>query len=142
MADWLKNDLEDTFQFVQSLTKHVANMTKSLTLTYLEEENLFWKEGWEDVLKEPEFRERDCLLDFTNFLRNFENHIDDLKTDSNINVCIGKENPLPKSKDFTVISSHYHLPQGGRGIISIVGPKRMTYEKNINLINSLIKLLE
>ena len=141
-TSWFKNDIEDTFQFVQSLTKHIAEMTKTLTLSYLENENLFWKEGWEEVLREPEFEERDCVLNFANFLRSFENHIEELKTDSDINVCIGKENALPKAKDFTVISSRYHLPDGGKGIISILGPKRMEYDKNIGLINSLIKSLE
>lgn len=142
IEDWFAEDMEDSFKFIQSLTKHIAETTKALTLSYSEKENLFWKEGWEDVLKEPEFEERDCLLDFTNFLKNFENHIEELKTDSDINVCIGKENALPKAKDFTVISSRYHLPDGGKGIISILGPKRMEYDKNISLINSLIKLLE
>ncbi len=142
VEDWFKDDIEDTFQFVQSLTKHIAEMTKTLALSYLENENFFWKEGWEDVLKEPEFEERDCLLNFTNFLRNFESHIEELKTDSDIiNICIGKENALPKAKEFTVISSHYHLPGGGKGIISILGPKRMEYDKNINLINSLAEAL-
>ncbi len=140
--DWLKEEEEGTFQFVQSLTKHIAEMTKTLALSYLENENFFWKEGWEDVLKEPEFEKRDCLLNFTNFLRNFESHIEELKTDSDIiNICIGKENALPKAKEFTVISSHYHLPGGGKGIISILGPKRMEYDKNINLINSLAEAL-
>jgi transcriptional regulator of heat shock response len=139
---WLQEETEDTFQFIQSLTKHIAETTNALTLSYLEKENFFWKEGWEKVLKEPEFEERDCLLDFTNFLRNFENHIEELKNDSDINVYIGKENSLPKDKDFTVISSRYHLPKGGEGIISILGPKRMAYDKNIGLINSLIELLE
>ncbi|OGZ18864.1 MAG: hypothetical protein A2175_02420 [Candidatus Nealsonbacteria bacterium RBG_13_42_11] len=139
---WLQEETEDTLQFIQSLTKHIAETTNTLTLSYLEKEDIFWKEGWEEVLKEPEFEERDCLLNFTSFLRNFESHIEELKTDSEINVSIGKENPLPKAKDFTVISSHYHLPGGGEGIISILGPKRMEYEKNISLINSLAKLLE
>ena len=142
IASWFNDETEDTFRLVQSLTKHIAEKTRSLALSYLENEDLFWTEGWEEVLKEPEFEERDFLLNFTNFLRTFENHIDELKDDSDINVYIGKENPLPEAKDFAVISSRYNLPSGEKGIISILGPKRMAYDKNISLINSLIKLLE
>jgi len=142
IEDWLGKDVEDTFKFVQSLTKHIAKTTRALTLSYLEGEDLFWTEGWEEVLKEPEFEERDFLLNFTIFLRVFENHIDELKDDSDINVYIGKENPLPKAKDFAVISFRYRLPNGEEGVISILGPKRMEYDKNINLINSLTKLLD
>lgn len=142
IGDWFKEEIGDTFQFFQSLTKRIAEATNALTLNYLEKENLLLTEGWEEVLKEPEFEERNCLLDFTSLLKNLENNIEELKTDSDINVYIGKENPLPKSKDFTVISSRYSLPGGERGIISILGPKRMEYDRNIGLINSLIKLLE
>lgn len=142
MEKWFQEETEDTLRFIQSLTKHIAETTNTLTLSYLEKENIFWKEGWEEVLKEPEFEERDYLLNFANFLRNFEKHIEELKNNSDINVYIGKENSLPKAKDFTVISSRYHLPKGGEGIISILGPKRMAYGKNIGMINSLVKLFE
>jgi len=49
---------------------------------------------------------------------------------------------LPKAKDFAVISSRYRLPNGEEGVISILGPKRMAYDKNISLITSLIKLID
>lgn len=142
IGDWFKEEFNDNFKFVQSLTKHIAETTKSLTLSYLEKEDFFWTEGWEEVLKEPEFGERDFILNFTNFFKDLEENIEELKTDSDINVYIGKENPLPKAKDFTVISSRYHLPGGERGFISILGPKRMEYDRNINLINSLRELLD
>jgi len=48
---------------------------------------------------------------------------------------------LPKAKDFAVISSRYRLPNGEEGVISILGPKRMAYDKNISLINSLAEAL-
>ncbi len=139
---WFMEETGDTFKFVQSLTKHIAEKTRALTLSYLEDEDILWTEGWEKVLKEPEFEERNFLLDFTNFLRNFEENIEELKADSDINIYIGKEKHVPKAKDFTVISSRYHLPSGEKGVISILGPKRMEYDKNIGLMNSLMKLLE
>ncbi len=141
VEDWFESEVEDTFKFIQSLTRHVAEETRALTLSYLEKENLFWIEGWEEVLKEPEFEERDFLISFTNFLKTFENHIDELKDNSDISVYIGKENPLPKAKDFAVISSRYRLPNGEEGVISILGPKRMAYDKNISLITSLAEAL-
>jgi len=141
IGDWLEKDIKDNFKFIQSFTRHIAEETRALTLSYLEKEDLFWTEGWEEVLKEPEFEERDFLLNFTNFLKTFENHIDELEDNSNINVYIGKENPLPKAKDFSVISSRYRLPNGEEGVISILGPKRMEYDKNISLITSLAEAL-
>jgi len=139
---WFQGEIDGSFKFMQSLTRHIADTTQALTLNYLEKESFFWTEGWEEVLKEPEFEERDFILNFTKFFKNFEENIEELKTDSDVNVYIGKENLLPKAKDFTVISSRYSLPSGEEGIISILGPKRMEYDRNISLMNSMIRLLE
>ncbi len=135
-------EVEDTFKFIQGLTRSLAEKTRALTLNYLENEDIFWKEGWEEVLREPEFGERSNVINFTQFLKDFENHIEKLKKDPGVNVCIGKENSSPKAKNSTVISSRHRLPSGEEGIISLLGPKRMAYDKNINLINSLIKLFD
>jgi transcriptional regulator of heat shock response len=141
-AKWEGEKTEDTFKFIQGLTRHLAEQTRALALNYVEDEDIFWKEGWEEVLREPEFEERDNIIDFTKLLENLEQHIGDIKKESGLSVYIGGENSYPKAKNFTVISSHYHLPNGEKGVISIIGPKRMEYDKNINLINSLMKLLD
>ena len=142
LADWGGNETDDTFKFIQNLTRHLAQESRALALNYLEDDDIFWKEGWEEVLREPEFEERDNIIDFTRLLENFEEHIGDTKKEQGLSVYIGGENPYPKAKNFTVISSHYHLPNGEKGVISIIGPKRMEYDKNINLINSLMRLLD
>jgi transcriptional regulator of heat shock response len=141
-VNWKGGEKDDSLRFIQNLTRHLAEESRALALNYFEDEDLFWKEGWEEVLKEPEFGERDNIIDFTQLLKNFEEHIEDIKKDGGVSIHIGKENSFPGAKNFTVISSHYHLPGGGEGTISIIGPKRMEYDKNINLINSLMKLLD
>ncbi len=140
--DWVENKIQDNFRFIQALTRQLAEETKTLALNYLEDENVFWQEGWEGVLQEPEFEERDNVINFTELLKGLEKDMEKLETEEGINIYIGKENLLPGAKDFTVITSRYHLSGGEKGIISILGPKRMEYDRNINLISSLMKLLE
>lgn len=140
--EWKGGKTDDTFKFIQSLTRRLAEESNALALNYLEDEDFFWKEGWEGLLKEPEFQDQDNILNFTGLLKDFEEHIGELKKMSGVNIYIGKENPWLKARDFTVISSRYRLPNGEEGVISILGPKRMEYDKNINLINSLMKLLD
>jgi heat-inducible transcriptional repressor len=140
--EWTRRKKEDNLRFAQNMTRQLAQESRALTLNYLENEDVFWKEGWEEVLQEPEFEERDNILNFARLLKSLEEHIEDMEDVAGLNIYIGKENPFPKAKDFTVISTRYHLPGGGKGVISIIGPKRMEYDKNINLINSLMKLLD
>lgn len=140
LENWFLEDTRDTIKFIQSLTKNLALASHVLALSYLEKENIFWKEGWEEIIKAPEFEEKDYLVNFADLLEYLEKNIDEFKINSGIKVYIGKENPFPKGREFSIISSKCVLPQGKEGIISLLGPKRMSYDKNIRLINSLAKL--
>ncbi|PIW34730.1 MAG: hypothetical protein COW25_02400 [Candidatus Nealsonbacteria bacterium CG15_BIG_FIL_POST_REV_8_21_14_020_37_12] len=145
---------KDIFKLASRLTKFLAEESSSLTILNLLERDFFWKEGWEEILKEPEFEEKDLISNFTELLESFEENIENLKinpvrnrrflngVNSGIKIYIGKENPFSKTKDFSIISSRCHLPEGEEGIISLLGPKRMAYDRNISLINSFKKILE
>lgn len=141
-SDFFKSEINDRIKFIQSLTRNLAQFSESLVVSYFEKEKFFWKEGWEEILRVPEFEEKDYLVCFTEFLRNFEKNIDNLGINSEVRIYIGKESRFPKSNDFTIISSKCQLMDGQETILSILGPKRMAYDKNINLINSLIDSLE
>lgn len=138
---WIGEEISDTLKFIQSLTRKIALASSNLALSYLLNEKIFWKEGWEGVLQEPEFKERKIIADFANFLKNFEEEIEEFDINSGIRIYIGRENPFPKAKDFSIIISSCQLSKE-KGILAIMGPKRMSYEKNINSLHSLAKLLE
>jgi transcriptional regulator of heat shock response len=142
VREWIGVEIRDTIRFIQSVTKHLAAFSSSLALGYSYDEEVLWKDGWEDLLRAPEFREERIIFNFTNLLRSFEEDIKGFKADSGIKIFIGRENPFPKSEEFSTIVSRCHFPARKEGILAILGPKRMTYEKNINSLNSLVKLLE
>jgi len=133
---------KDIFKLTGRLTKFLAEQSSNFTILNLLERDFFWKEGWEEILQEPEFEEKDSISHFTELLESFEENIENLKINSEIKVYIGKENPFSKNKDFSIIISKCHLPKKEEGILSILGPKRMAYDRNIGLINSLMKSLE
>ena len=133
---------EDTLKWTSQLTKFLAEESSNFAVLHLISRDLLLKEGWEEILKEPEFEEKDFLLEFTRFLENFEENIDNWEINSGIKIYIGRENPFSKAKDFSIMSTKCHLPDKEEAIISLLGPKRMAYDKNISLIDSLIKLLE
>ena len=142
LEDLIEREIGDRVRFLQSLTKNLASFSSNLALGYLFDEDLFWKEGWEDVLGEPEFKETKVITDFADVIKHFEKEIEDIKINSGIKVYIGKENPFSKVKDFSIIISKCHFPNDEKGVLAIAGPKRMAYDKNINSLNYLTKLLE
>lgn len=141
IEDWFEG-IDNTIAFIQAITKKMASFSRALAFSYLKKEKILWKEGWEEVLKEPEFFEKECILNFAQFLKNFEKGIEDLEINSGIKIFIGKENPFPKAKEFSIIISKCYFPKKKEGVLSLLGPKRMAYQRNISLINSLKKLLE
>lgn len=135
-------DEEDIFKLATRLSKFLAANSSSLATIHLFDRDFFWKEGWEEILKEPEFGEKDFIVSFTKLLKKFEEEIRNMEINSRVQVYIGQENPFLKTKDFSIVSVQCSFPKKDPGIVSLLGPKRMAYEKNIRLINSLSKVLE
>ena len=133
--------IEEELKLLRNLTKNLAQISKSLIFGYLERERMIFKEGWEEILKEPEFLNRECVFKFLDFLEEFEREIDELKLNSEIKIYIGKENPFKQGKDFALIISKCRILKTN-GIFALLGPKRMDYNKNIGLMNSVKRYFE
>ena len=132
----------NVFKLASRLTKFFAEETSSLAILNLPERDFVFKEGWEDLLKEAESFEQDFFSEFAGAIEKFEESFNDLKINSGIKVYIGKENPVPKAKNLSVISSKCKLPNKEKATLTLVGPKRMDYNKNLSLVQSLNKYLE
>ncbi len=141
-SDWFDREMNDTIKFLQSITKNLALVSSNLSLGYLLDKKILWKEGWEEIIKEPEFKERKLVDDFIEMVKSFEEGIADFEINSEIRVFIGKENPWPKAKEFSAIVTKCYFPKKEQGLLAIFGPKRMDYDKSICSLNSLVHLLE
>jgi len=133
---------EDVFKLANRLTKFLAQESSSLAILNLPERDFIFKEGWEELLKEAEFFEQDFFADFARVIGRFEQDFKDLRINSGIKVYIGKETKVPKAKNLSVISSKCKLPNKEKATLTLVGPKRMDYNRNLSLIQSLNKYLE
>jgi len=135
-------EVEDSFKFFQHLTQKIAELTSALTLTYFPAEDIVFKEGWDEIFKEPEFEDSAFIAKFMEAVQDCEKHIDEVKNVDDPQVFIGKENKMVQAPEFSTIVSKIRLPQKKEGVVVILGPKRMAYDKNVGIMNSLIKLLE
>ena len=142
IEDIFQGAKKDIFKLASRLTKFLAEESSNFTILNLLERDFFWKEGWEEILREPEFEEKDLISNFTELLESFEENIENLKINSGIKIYIGKENPFSKTKDFSIISSKCYLPDDETAVLALLGPKRMDYDRNISLINYLVRALE
>lgn len=140
--DSIEKEMEDSLGFFQIMTRKIAELTSNLAITYFPEEDIVFKEGWDEIFKEPEFEDSTFIAKFMEVVQSFEKHIGELEDSDNPQVFIGKENKVVLAPEFSTIISKIHLSKKKEGVVVILGPKRMAYDKNVGIMNSLIKLLQ
>ncbi|XME02763.1 heat-inducible transcriptional repressor HrcA [Lachnospiraceae bacterium C1.1] len=59
-----------------------------------------------------------------------------------IQVYIGNESPIQSMKNCSVVTATYELEDGMKGMMSIIGPKRMDYEKVAKTLKTLQEQLD
>ena len=139
-----EKNLQDPFKFIQWITRILAATSSNFVISYLSEKDFFWKEGYQVIFKEPEFKNSSFCFNFIKMIGNFESEIKNFCEEEFLTtkIFIGQENVLPRAQDFSIMVSQCCFPENQHGFISILGPKRMAYSKNIKLINSALKLLK
>ncbi len=146
----IKNVIYKTGDDLRELNKTIAQLlselSDNLVITNIAEQDEFCKIGLSSLFGLPEFREFDKAFRMTNFFDEFENLFDEMareffggssgRWDGNdeINVFIGRENPIKDIKEETVMFARYNLPHNFTGSLTLVGPTRMDYGRNIGLI--------
>ncbi len=132
--------IKDSFEFMKEATKFLAEESSELALGYSAGKKIIWKEGWEDIFEEPEFLEPGLASSFAGMIDDFEQNIEEIFSPETclpvgmIKIYIGRENPVSKNKEFSIITAGFD-----GGFFAILGPKRMSYDKNIKLIKKLWK---
>ena len=131
---------KNIFGLAEEVARFLAQRSAGLVVLEILKGGFFWKEGWEEIVREPEFERRDILLEFTELLKDFEKEIKRLKPKRFPMVYIGQECPFSKGRNFSIILTRCCFYKSQEIVISLLGPKRMNYNRNIGLIYSLAKL--
>jgi len=137
-----EKDFEDVFKIANSLAHSLAAASSSLVLGYLRQKDVIFKQGWEEVLRQPEFSQKGLMDNFLDYLDYLEGNIETMKPAEVMEIFIGDENPCPKAKELSVFSMAIDASGGREMFFSLVAPKRTAYDKNIGLINETLKIFE
>lgn len=138
-------EVNDILKLSHELVKSLASFSSNLSIARLQDFDIFWREGWEEVVQAPEFHDIEYLKRFMEVVNDFERNIDkvDLGETKKVRVYIGEELPF-KRKEFSIVVGEgtFSKKRKKKGIFAILGPRRMDFKKNIQLINSLIETIE
>lgn len=124
MAKFHEESLRETAQFLADCSKGLglsgvfgsASDWHSAGFKWLAEEPEFAEEGFKSILKYFDSLEND----FNQFFRGL---------DEEVEVFIGHENPIKYLRSCSLMVTGFDQ-EDGRGLMGILGPKRMNYQKN------------
>ncbi|PIQ74536.1 MAG: hypothetical protein CO002_04520 [Candidatus Portnoybacteria bacterium CG_4_8_14_3_um_filter_44_10] len=108
------------------------------------DEDDFFSAGLPNLLREPEFAHHNdsfkSLEIFDHLDREIKNIFNEIEKD--VQVFIGRESGDKRFNDFSLVVSRCENKRIKRGVVGVLGPKRMDYEKNIQLVSYAKKLIK
>lgn len=129
----------------RTLARLLASFSNNLAITGLLEEKEFFESGMKQLLTQPDFQNIDEICQIAEVVDYLDESITKLSKElqpKKVKTFIGKENLFTESGDCAIVISQCVLPSGDKGIIAILGPKRMEYKKNISLIEQVTKFFD
>ena len=122
----------------------LSNLSENLVITGISQDEDFFKKGLVSLFENPEFKEFGEAFQLTRFFEEFEGMFQFIEREFfntlgtprgvPVQIMIGKESPFRQIQHETVMCAKYGLPGNCVGSLTLVGPTRMDYEKNIALI--------
>jgi heat-inducible transcriptional repressor len=128
------------------LSRTTAKLLSSLSgnLAITGQENDFYDFGMSELLAKPEFQAIDEFCRVAEVLDYIDENIDTILAkvkDGETKIFIGHENPIKEISNCSMVVSPYTTKEGERGVLAIIGPKRMKYAKNKSLLDYVRKLI-
>lgn len=123
------------------LAKLLADTSEQASFTLLPGQSSAM--GMANILDNPSLPPEDAK-EIARFFDNIDEHAEQMiqdYADGSPKAVIGKEIQLSENSDYSMIVSGLSLPSGKKGVIGLIGPKNMKYEKNMGLMEYIAKLL-
>lgn len=131
-------------RLTRTTAKLLSHMSGNFAVSSLDEGEEFADFGMRELMEAPEFQEMDEMCRVVEMLDYIDEKFDKLTAgikDGETKIYIGKENPIDPKSNCSMIVSPYKLKTGEKGILALIGPKRMAYAKNKSMIEYVKKLL-
>ena len=144
IKDALNGIPPDPREINKVVARVLSNLSENLVITGISQDQDFFKKGLVSLFENPEFKEFGEAFQLARFFEEFEGMFQFIEREFfntlgaprgiPVQIMIGKESPFRQIQHETVMCAKYGLPGNCVGSLTLVGPTRMDYEKNIALI--------
>lgn len=131
-------------RLARTTAKLLSTLSGSLAVSGVVNRDEFYDFGMKELIEEPEFRELDEVCRLVEALDSIDEKLDQLllkMKDGEIQIFIGAENPIKEISNCSMMVSPYRNADGDRGVLAIIGPKRMRYAKNKSLLEYMRRMI-
>lgn len=125
----------------KNISKLLAQITDQAAFTLLPDE--VSATGLANILQDSNL-DKTGIIEVVQFFENIDEFADKMLTKffaDKPEALIGAEHHLPHISNYSLVISKIHLPSGKNGLIGIIGPKSMRYDKNMTVVEFVAKYL-
>lgn len=125
----------------RGIAKLLADKTDQAAFALLPEETS--ATGLSNILQRSNL-DKKGMVEVVQFFEDIDEYADQMLTNffkEKPEALIGKEHQLVPLQNYSLIVSKVDLPSGKKGLIGILGPKSMRYDKNMSLVEYVAKFL-
>ncbi len=129
-------------QLSRVTAKLLSSLSGNLVISGLENESYDF--GMRELLAKPEFQHVDEFCRIAEALDYIDENVEAILAkvkDGETKIFIGSENPIKGIDNCSMVVTPYTTKTGEKGVLAIVGPKRMKYAKNKSLLDYVKKMI-
>ena len=130
-------------RLTRTTAKLLSTLSGYVAVSGLPQKNDFSEFGLRSLLRDVEAEDLDQLCQLAESLDYIDERCEGLMlelADGETKIFIGADNPIGKATNYSMVVSQYEK-NGEKGIVALIGPKNMAYERNKSLINYVKKFL-
>ena len=130
-------------RLTRTTAKLLATLSGYVAVSGVPRKNEFSEFGLRSLLRDVEVDELDDLCCLAESLDYIDERCESLMrelADGETKIFIGADNPISKTTSYSMVVGQYER-DGEKGIVALIGPKNMSYERNKSLIDYVKKIL-
>jgi transcriptional regulator of heat shock response len=134
-------DAQSEEAIVKSLAKAMVDLSGETVIVAFDPRWSYYT-GVSNLFAKPDFRDLEVVCALSALLDRFDDVVAEIfeKISAHPEVRIGSENPF--GKDMSCVIVKYTLPNHHVGLLGLIGPLRMDYQKNVALLQEAKEVLD
>lgn len=151
IAEELSTEKDEIENFTEKASQILSRLAEAIALLALPQISFRSKvrfkvsvKGASQILGKPEFQERTKVQPLFQLFEN-RSHLSawiDTQTRRGFSVMIGSENEPHAFQHYSVVSADFILHGENKGMIALIGPKRMPYGRVLPLVKAMAQAME